>query len=114
MPSEKISSLYVAESAREDDRLGRERADLLQGKRMRMHLAVNAAFAHAARDQLVVLTAEVQHDNQFMAILLQGKSSFNLLRLRPRQRRRQRRGRKRSRSRVDRDAAASSALRRSS
>lgn len=101
-------------AAREDDRLGRERADLLQGKRMRMHLAVNAAFAHAARDQLVVLTAEVQHDNQFMAILLQGKSSFNLLRLRPRQRRRQRRGRQRSRSRVDRDAAASSALRRSS
>lgn len=69
-------------AARKDDRLGRERTKLLQRERMRMHLAVDAALAHAARDQLVVLTAKVQYDNQFMAILLQGKSSFNLLPLR--------------------------------
>ena len=69
-------------AARKDDRLGRERTKLLQRKRMRMHLAVDAALAHAACDQLVVLTAKVQYDNQFMAILLQGKSSFNLLPLR--------------------------------
>ncbi len=69
-------------AARKDDRLGRERTKLLQRERMRMHLAVDAALAHAACDQLVVLTAKVQYDNQFMAILLQGKSSFNPLPLR--------------------------------
>lgn len=69
-------------AARKDDRPWRERTKLLQRERMRMHLAVDAALAHAARNQLVVLTAKVQYDNQFMAILLQGKSSFNLLPLR--------------------------------
>ena len=69
-------------AARKDDRLGRERTKLLQRERMRMHLAVDAALAHAPCDQLVVLSAKVQYDNQFMAILLQGKSSFNPLPLR--------------------------------
>ena len=96
-------------AARKDDRPWRERTKLLQRERMRMHLAVDAAFAHAARNQLVVLTAKVQYDNQFMAILLQGKSSFILLPLRRNQRRR--RGRRQSRSRADKDAAAFSAHR---
>ena len=96
-------------AARKDDRPWRERTKLLQRERMRMHLAVDAALAHAACDQLVVLTAKVQYDNQFMAILLQGKSSFILLPLRRNQRRR--RGRRQSRSRADKDAAAFSAHR---
>ena len=31
-----------------------------------LDLAVNAAFAHAARDELVVLAAEVQYDDGLM------------------------------------------------
>ena len=49
--------------ARQDDRARREIADLSLVDREGVDLAVDAAFAHAARDQLGYLAAEIEDQN---------------------------------------------------
>ena len=43
--------------------VGLHRADLLDGQRVRMDLAVNFRLAHAARDQLGILGTEIEDEN---------------------------------------------------
>ena len=49
-----------------DDADGVERADALEWAVARQNHGINAAFAHAARDQLLVLAAEIQHDHRLI------------------------------------------------
>ena len=56
-----IVAVYAVRSAGEDDALRRHRADLLHGHFARTDLGIDAVLAHAARDQLLVLPAEIQN-----------------------------------------------------
>src|SRR5262249_55643213 len=47
----------------QNDALRLQGADLLDGKRIRMDLAVHLGFAHPSSDELRVLTAEVEDEN---------------------------------------------------
>ena len=53
-------------SAGEDDPLRILCLDLLKGQRVRLHFAVHVAFPDSSGDQLIILSAEVQHDYFFM------------------------------------------------
>ena len=55
-----IVAVYAVRSAGEDDALRRHRADLLHGHFARTDLGIDAMLTHAARDQLLVLSAEIQ------------------------------------------------------
>ena len=52
--------------AGEDEADGLHREKVRKRGRIGLDLAVNAAFAHAARDELVVLAAKVQYDDGLM------------------------------------------------
>ena len=55
-----IVAVYAVRSAGEDDALRRHRADLLHGHFARTDLGIDAMLTHAARDQLLVLSAKIQ------------------------------------------------------
>ncbi len=57
------ASPYRLGAAREDDALRRERRDLLGRRVPRQDLAVDAYLAHAPRDQLRVLAAEIDDED---------------------------------------------------
>ena len=58
--------VHAVRSAREDDADGRVFADFIDACREWHKVAVHALLAHAARDQLVVLSAEIQNQNSLM------------------------------------------------
>ena len=62
-------------ATRQDDALRRHLADLFQRKRLRMDFTVDMVLAHAARDELIVLATEVQHEDHFIYRLAQFCSS---------------------------------------
>lgn len=51
--------------AREDDPFGLHLLYLLKAQRVWMHFTIYIAFSDPARDQLIVLPAEVQNDDHF-------------------------------------------------
>ena len=55
-----IVAVYAVRPAGEDDALRRHRADLLHGHFARTDLGIDAVLTHAARDQLFILSAEIQ------------------------------------------------------
>ena len=62
----RILKVNAVRAAGEDEADGLHREKVREGRRVGLHLAVNAAFTHAAGDQLVVLTAEIQYDDGLM------------------------------------------------
>ena len=68
-----LGIIHAVGAASEDDADGVHGADLLQRGGVGLHLAVDAALPDPAGDELVVLPAEVQHDD---SLVRQGDSSF--------------------------------------
>ena len=62
----RILKINAVRAAGEDEADGLRRKKVREGRRVGLHLAVNAAFTHAAGDQLVVLTTEIQYDDGLM------------------------------------------------
>ena len=60
--------------AAEDDRVRVARADRLGRDRVPHELGIDAALAHAARDQLRVLAAEVEHEHRALLRELLGRA----------------------------------------
>ena len=61
-------AIDTVRTARQDNTARSEFTNLLQWQRMRMHLAVDMVLTHAARDELIVLSAKVQHQDHFCGI----------------------------------------------
>ena len=59
----RILKVNAVRAAGEDEADGIHREKVCKRRRVGLDLAVNAAFAHAARDELVVLAAKVQYDD---------------------------------------------------
>ena len=68
-----LGIIHAVGAASEDDADGVHGADLLQRSGVGLHLAVDAALPDPAGDELIVLSAEVQHDD---SLVRQGDSSF--------------------------------------
>ena len=62
----RVLEIHAVRAADEDEADGIHREKVRKRRRVGLDLAVNAAFAHAARDELIVLAAKVQHDHGFM------------------------------------------------
>ena len=59
-------SVHAVRAAGEDEADGLHCEKVRKRRRVGLDLAVNAAFAHAACDELVVLAAKVQYDDGLM------------------------------------------------
>ena len=68
-----LGIIHAVGAAGEDDADGVHGADLVQRGGVGLHLAVDAALPDPAGDELVVLSAEIQHDD---SLVRQGDSSF--------------------------------------
>ena len=53
-------------TAGEDDADGVKGADLLHGHGVRLHFAIDIALAHAARNELVILSSEIEDDDRLI------------------------------------------------
>ena len=62
----RVLKIDTVRAAGEDEADGLHCKKIREGRRVGLHLTVNAAFTHAAGDQLVVLTAEVQDNDGLM------------------------------------------------
>ena len=62
----RVLEVDTVRAAGEDEADGLHCKKICEGRRVGLHLTVNAAFTHAAGDQLVVLTAEVQDNDGLM------------------------------------------------
>ena len=62
----RVLEIHAVRAAGEDEADGIHREKVRKRRRVGLDLAVNAAFAHAARDELVVLAAKVQYDDGLM------------------------------------------------
>ena len=70
----RIGQIGAVGAAREDNTLGIFGFDFGEVRAVRIDLAVNVALTHAARNQLIVLAAEVKNNNGF---LLHGVTPFS-------------------------------------
>ena len=62
----RVLKIHAVRAAGEDEADGLHCEKVRKRRRVGLDLAVNAAFAHAARDELVVLAAKVQYDDGLM------------------------------------------------
>ena len=73
LPYSRAESSWASVTAGEDDADGVSGPDGLQRGGIGLHLAVDAALPDPAGNELIVLSAEVQHDD---SLVRQGNSSF--------------------------------------
>ena len=62
----RVLQIHAVRATGEDEADGLHRKKVRKRRGVGLDLAVNAAFAHAARDELVVLAAKVQYDDGLM------------------------------------------------
>ena len=62
----RVLEIHAVRAAGEDEADGLHCKKICEGRRVGLHLAVNAAFTHAAGDQLVILATKVQHNDSFL------------------------------------------------
>ena len=63
----RVRRVYAARASGEDEADGPDAAQLLYGRGVRLHLTVDAALAHPARYELVILSSEVKYDDRFLS-----------------------------------------------
>ena len=67
----RIFLIHAVGAAGENNALGCHFPDSVQRHGMRVNLTINVIFTHATGNQLIVLTAEIQHQNHFICRLAQ-------------------------------------------